>query len=70
VDIDVGAVAVDLYDSVSNNFVARDVSQVTDFTVPPDSARILSLVPKSGSMTREGTRALINGITVDYLKPQ
>jgi len=35
----------------------------------PDSAPIVVLVPANAGMTREGRRAMVNGVVVDYCCP-
>ncbi len=66
VDINVGAEPVDLYDTVSQTFLKTDISGVTDFNIPADSAVLVVLAPAGGIVTIEGNKKLINGVVVDY----
>ena len=66
VEIDVGAEPKDLYDAVSNRFLLKDVMGKASFRVPADSAVLLVVVPSGGTPKREGAKALINDVVVDY----
>ena len=67
VAIDLGAGSpFDLYDAVSNQYLARGKTGQTFFNVPSDEAVMLVLVPSGGAETRQGRRLLVNGVTVDY----
>ena len=55
----------DVYDAVSNAFIARGVSGSADVEVPPDAARALVFPTAGGAETREGGRLFVNGILVD-----
>ncbi len=66
VTIHVGSRPVDLYDAVSNRFLARSVTGNAVFTLAADNAVILVLVPADAVMTRQGGRTLMNNIVVDY----
>ena len=61
-----GGGASDLYDAVSGGFVARGVRGVAEFTVPPDSARVMVVAPAGGKLSDAGSRTLIDGVVVDY----
>jgi hypothetical protein len=56
----------DLYDAVSNRYLARGATSQTYFNVPPDEAVMLVLVPTGGTETRVGRRLLVDGIVIDY----
>ena len=66
VQIDVGAAPIDLYDAVSNRFIARDVTGLSSFTIPQDQAVILVEVPAGLSAQRVGRQLLVDGIVIDY----
>jgi hypothetical protein len=61
-----GGPSVDLYDAVSNRYLARGASGQTFFNVPSDDAVMLVLVPSGGTQTRQGRRLLVNGVVIDY----
>ena len=56
----------DLYDAVSNRYLARGATSQTFFNVPPDEAVMLVLVPTGGTETRQGRRLLVDGVVIDY----
>ncbi|MDZ4656129.1 MAG: hypothetical protein SH868_00980 [Bythopirellula sp.] len=66
VKIDVGPVATDLYDAVSDKILQHNVQGETHFTIPTDRARVIVLAPAGGEIRREGKRTLINDIVVRY----
>jgi hypothetical protein len=66
VSIDAGNDCVDLYDTVSQTFLRINISGVTDFNIPADSAVVVVLAPAGGQVTIDGTKKLINGVVVDY----
>jgi hypothetical protein len=57
---------VDLYNTVSGSFVARNVSSSKKFKLAPESAAVIVCVPSGGTITYEGSKMLVNGIVVDY----
>lgn len=66
VQVEAGAGAVDLYDSVSGRFVARNVTVRGTVTIPPDTAMVLVLAPAKGRLTIEKGVTLVNGVAIDY----
>jgi hypothetical protein len=66
VQVDVGAAPVDLYDAVSNRFIAVDVIGVASFSIPQDQAVILVEVPAGGMAQRVGRQLVVNGVVIDY----
>ena len=66
VQIDVGAAPVDLYDAVSNRFIAVDVTGITSFSIPQDQAVILVEVPAGGIAQRVGRQLVVDGVVIDY----
>ena len=57
---------VDLYNTVSGSFVARNVSSSKKIKLAPESAAVIVCVPSGGTITYEGSKMLVNGIVVDY----
>jgi hypothetical protein len=66
VAIDLGGQHFDLYDTVSNRFMARNVTGQTFFTVPQDNAVQLVLVPAGGTEIRSGRKLLVDNVVIDY----
>jgi hypothetical protein len=56
----------DLYDAVSNRFLARNATGQTFFNVPIDNAVQLVLVPAGGTEMRVGRKLLVDNVVVDY----
>jgi hypothetical protein len=66
VALDVGLQSTDLYDVVSNQFIAYAISGVDSFTIPGDGARLLVLVPSGASVRYEDDRTLADEVIIDY----
>jgi hypothetical protein len=66
VAIDLGDGDYDLYDAVSNQFLARNATGQTQFNVPRDNAVQLVLTPAGAAPTRAGRRLLVNDVPIDY----
>jgi hypothetical protein len=64
--IDVGQVATDLYDATNDQFVEQNVRGETQFTLHPDTARVIVLTPARGHVHRDKGRTLIDGVVVRY----
>lgn len=61
---------VDLYNTVSGSFVARNVSSSKKIKLAPKSAAVIVCVPSGGKITYEGSKMLVDGIVVDYMVKQ
>lgn len=66
VQIEVGWGVFDLYDAVSNNFLARNVTGFGNFSIPGNSAVIVVLLPPDATITYELDKMIISGIVADY----
>lgn len=66
---DLGSETCDVYDAVSNTFLAKGVKGVWRFDIPADSAVVLVKCPAGGALGREGAKLLANGIVIDYNHP-
>ena len=62
----VGPERADLYDAVAHRIAMRNVRGRVDLTLPADSAAVIVVVPAGGKMTREGKRALVDGVVIDW----
>src|SRR5690606_9285089 len=56
----------DLYNTISQSFVARDVAGTATITIPPGSAAVLVMVPAGGKETRDENKMMVDGVVVDY----
>jgi len=66
VDVNVGSVPTDVYDTVSQEIVKINVSGIVEVNIPADSAMVLVFAPAGGQVTIDGTKKLIDGVVVDY----
>lgn len=66
VSFDVGTGTYDLYDVVSNQFVAMGASGLSTVSIPADGAAMIVRAPAGGMVTYEKSRMLIDGVVVDY----
>jgi hypothetical protein len=66
VAIDLASGTYDLYDAVSNQYLARGATSQAYFNVPADEAVMLVLVPSGGTETHDGRRLLVDGVVIDY----
>jgi len=68
--INVGNGVNDIYDAVSNTIIKSAVSGETSIVIPADAAVIAVLIPAGSLITFELDKALVNGITIDFLSGQ
>ena len=66
VAINLASGTYDLYDAVSNRYLARGATSQAYFNVPADEAVMLVLVPSGGTETHAGRRLLVDGVVIDY----
>ena len=70
VEIDVGTGSYDIYDAVSNTFLASGVTGSSSFTIGADIAVLAVLTPSGGTITYDFDRMLVEGVVVDYRSGQ
>jgi len=58
---------VDLYNTVTGRFVAKNVSGTIVIKLPPLQSAVIVCVPAGGKITYDGAKMLVNGIVVDYM---
>ncbi len=58
--------AIDLYNTVSGSFIARNVSSSTQIEIASQQAAVIVCVPTGGKTTYEGEKMLVDGIVADY----
>ena len=61
-----GDKAVDLYNAVSAQFIARNVSHSAQIKLAARQAALIVSVPAGGEITNEGQKMSVNGVVVDY----
>lgn len=57
---------VDLYNTVSGKFIARNVTASAAVKLAPKSAAVIVCVPAGGKITYDGAKMLVNDIVVDF----
>lgn len=57
---------IDLYNTVSGRFVARNVSAAVPIELTPGNAAVIVCVPAGGEVTYEDGKMMVNGVVVDY----
>lgn len=61
--------ASDLYDVISGQYVATNASGTTSFTVGAEDAVLLVVAPANSTRTFNGSKTLLDGVTVGYQLP-
>lgn len=63
-----GVTAVSLYDAVSAQFIAKNLSPSasTSVSIPAHGSKVLILVPSNGAITIDASKLMVNGIVIDY----
>ncbi len=64
--IDAGPAPTDIYDVVSETFMAQNVTSATSINIPANKAVSIVLAPAGGTITYKNNEMLINGVIVDY----
>lgn len=57
---------VNLYNTVSGTFIAKNVSGSSKIKIDPLSSAVIVCVPANGKVTYESQKMLVDGIVVDY----
>ncbi len=57
---------VDLYNTVSGKFIARNVAASASVKLAPKSAAVIVCVPSGAKVTYDGAKMLVNDIVVDF----
>ncbi|UCE20197.1 MAG: hypothetical protein JSV84_07640 [Gemmatimonadota bacterium] len=70
VEVDIGSGMHDVYDAVSNSFLAMGVSGSTSITIPGDQAVQLVIAPNGGNVSYKLDHMLIDSVVVDYRSGQ
>ncbi|WP_240732439.1 hypothetical protein [Flavobacterium alkalisoli] len=57
---------IDLYNTVSGTFIAKNVSDSTKIKISSKEPAIIVMVPSKGEITYSGTEMKVNNVVVDY----
>lgn len=64
--IDAGASPSDIYDVLTETFLAQNVTGPTAIDIPGNQAVSIVLAPAGGTITYDNNKMMINGVIVDY----
>jgi hypothetical protein len=64
--INIEGKSVDLYNTVSAQFIARNVSSSVQIKLPAQQAALIVSVPTGGKISYEEQKMSVNGVVVDY----
>jgi autotransporter-associated beta strand protein len=70
VQINVGSTPVNVYDAISDQFLATDVSGLTSINIPGESSRSIVYTPVGGALVDNGTNVSVDGVIVNYRSPE
>jgi autotransporter-associated beta strand protein len=70
VQVNVGSSPVNVYDAISGQFLATNVSGLTSITIAGESSRSLVYTPVGGALVDNGTNVSVNGVVVNYRSPE
>ena len=66
VSLNIGATVSDVYDALTETFIARSVSGTTTLNIPANQAILITITPANGTVTYNRHRMLVNNVVVDY----
>jgi hypothetical protein len=67
VKLNVGSRELNIYNTITGTFIARNISKTTAISVPGDSAVVLVYTPANGKVSYHGHETLVNDRVIDYL---
>lgn len=70
ITVNVGPKRIDIYNTVSGKFLAKNVSSMTQITLSEQSAAVIVLIPSGGKITYKENKMLVNNIVVDFHSQQ
>lgn len=68
VTLDIGTETKDVYDVITETFVAQSVAGEIQLVIPADEAISIVLAPPGGVISYDNNKMLIDGVVVDYLQ--
>lgn len=57
---------VDLYNTVTQKFIARNISSAASLKLAAQNSAVIVCVPSAGKISYEGNKMLVNGVVIDY----
>lgn len=66
VSFNVGTTASDVYDALTETFIARNITGSTNLNIPANQALMVTVTPAGGVVTYDRHKMLVNNTVVDY----
>ncbi len=66
VQLQVGGVPVDVYESLSETFIHQDVTGIVPLNIPAGQAMLVTICPANGEIRYDRNRMLVNDVVVDF----
>lgn len=66
IQFDAGSSMSDIYEALTEKFIAQNISGIVSLTIPANQAIMISITPVNGIIRYDRHRMLINDIVVDY----
>jgi hypothetical protein len=66
VAFNVGTTLSDVYDALTETFIARNITGSTNLSIPANQALMVTLTPVGGTVTYNRNKMLVNNTIVDY----
>lgn len=57
----------DIYDTVSQKFLTKDIEQKAEIELAPQSAAVIVITPAGDELENTGDKKLVNDVVIDYL---
>jgi autotransporter-associated beta strand protein len=70
VQINVGSTPVNVYDAISGQFLATNVSGMTTIAIPGESSRSVVYTPVGDALVDNGQNVTVNGVVVNFRSPE
>ncbi len=66
VSFDAGSTPSDIYEALSETFIAKNVSGTINLTIPANQSILVSITPAGGKVSYNRNKMLVNNIVVDF----
>lgn len=70
VEVDLGTQATDIYEALSETFIAKNKTGLTSINIPSNEAVMLVYCPANGTISFDENKMLVNGVIVEYRQSQ
>jgi len=66
IQFDAGSLPADVYESLSETFIQKNVSGTINLSIPANQAILVTVCPAGGAISYEKNKMLVNGVVVDF----